>query len=101
MAATAVSCAVLQALPYMINTDKANLGGKVCFVFFAPSVPMCVYLYFCLPEMKGRNYVELKEMFQNKVPARQFRHYVCHDAHELPEATTEVKGGAVEQREIV
>lgn len=100
MSATAVSCAVLQALPYMINTDKANLGGKVCFVFFGPSVPMCLYLYFCLPEMKGRNYVELEEMFQNNVPARQFKNYVCHEAHELAEATKEVKGGAVETREV-
>lgn len=38
---------------------------------------MCVYLYFCLPEMKGRNYAELQEMFQNKVAARKFKDYQC------------------------
>ncbi|KAL2105088.1 hypothetical protein VUR80DRAFT_9011 [Thermomyces stellatus] len=77
MSATAVSCLVLQVLPYLINTDELNLGAKVCFVFFAFSVPVCVYLYFCLPEMKGRTYLELQEMFQNRVPARKFRTYQC------------------------
>ncbi|KAI5918150.1 general substrate transporter [Camillea tinctor] len=101
MAATAVSCAVLQAMPYLINPDQANLGGKICFVFFAPSVPMCVYLYFCLPEMKGRNYVELEEMFQNGVPARQFKNYVCHGANELTKTVAEAKGAEVENREMV
>ncbi|KAI1504748.1 general substrate transporter [Biscogniauxia marginata] len=101
MSATAVSCAVLQAMPYLINPDQANLGGKICFVFFAPSVPMCVYLYFCLPEMKGRNYVELEEMFQNRVPARKFKGYVCHGANELTKTVAETKGVEVENREVV
>lgn len=38
---------------------------------------MCVYLYFCLPEMKGRNYLELQEMFQKGVPAGKFKTYKC------------------------
>lgn len=77
MAATAVSCMVTQVMPYLINTDQANLGGKICFVFFGLSVPTCAYLYYCLPEMKGRNYAEVQEMFANKVPARKFKGYVC------------------------
>ena len=36
-----------------------------------------MYLYFCLPEMKGRTYLELQEMFQNRVPARKFKGYRC------------------------
>ncbi len=54
---------------------------------------MCVYLYFCLPEMKGRNYAELQEMFEAGVPARQFKHYKCsvseavaQKQHELEES---------------
>lgn len=38
---------------------------------------MCVYLYYCLPEMKGRNYAEIQEMFDKRIPARQFKGYVC------------------------
>ncbi len=28
MAATAVSCLVLQVMPYLLNTDQLNMGGK-------------------------------------------------------------------------
>ncbi|KAK9327506.1 general substrate transporter [Lipomyces starkeyi] len=67
-------------LPYLINTDEANLGGKVAFVFFGPSVPCCIYLYFCLPEMKGRNVAEIEEMYRKKLPARKFEGYKCEVA---------------------
>lgn len=77
MSATAVSTAVLQVMPYLINPGNANLGGKITFVFFGLSVPMCVYLYFYFPEMKGRTYLELEEMFQARLPARQFKTHVC------------------------
>lgn len=77
MAATAVSCMVLQVMPFLINPDQANLGGKICFVFFGLSVPMCFYLYYCLPEMKGRTYAEIQEMFHAGVPARKFKAYQC------------------------
>jgi SP family general alpha glucoside:H+ symporter-like MFS transporter len=68
---------ITQVLPYLLNTDQANLGGKICFIYFGFSVPMCVYLYFCLPELKGRNYAEVQEMFEKKVPSRKFKSYVC------------------------
>jgi hypothetical protein len=76
MSATAVSCAVLQIMPYLLNTEEADLGGKICFIFFGLSLPMCVYLFFCLPELKGRTVVEIQEMFQAGLPARKFRTYV-------------------------
>lgn len=78
MSATAVSCMVLQVMPLLINPGNANLGGKICMVFFfPPSVLVCIYLYFYFPEMKGRTYLELEEMFQQRVPARKFKGYVC------------------------
>ena len=51
--------------------------------------------------MKGRNYAEIEEMFQNKVPARKFKTYVCHGAQELTEVVREAeqKGVEVETRE--
>lgn len=36
---------------------------------------MCIYLYFCLPEMKGRNYIEIQELFDEKALARQAKNY--------------------------
>ncbi|KAH8686459.1 maltose permease [Ilyonectria robusta] len=80
MVATAFSCLITQVMPYLLNTDQANLGGKISFVFFGLSVPVLIYLYFCLPELKGRNYAEVQEMFENKVPARKFKTYKCDSA---------------------
>lgn len=77
MCSTAASCLVLQVMPYLLNTDQANLGGKICFIFFGLSLPMCAWLYLYFPEMKGRNYAEIQEMFSNRVPARKFKSYVC------------------------
>jgi hypothetical protein len=75
IATTISSTVVYQVMPILINSDKANLGGKIAFVFCAPSVPMCVYMFFCLPETSGRGYDELEEMFQARVPSREFRSY--------------------------
>jgi SP family general alpha glucoside:H+ symporter-like MFS transporter len=66
-----------QVTPLLINPTAANLGAKIGFVFFAPSILVCIYLYFCFPEMKGRSYLELEEMFQKRLPARKFRSYQC------------------------
>ncbi|KAK9342923.1 general substrate transporter [Lipomyces starkeyi] len=77
MTVNLLSTTVVLVLPYLMNTDKANLGGKTAFVFFGPSVPCCIYLYFCLPEMKGRNVAELEEMYQKQLPARKFGGYQC------------------------
>ncbi|RDW87847.1 hypothetical protein BP5796_03541 [Coleophoma crateriformis] len=78
MSATAVSCMGLQVTPFLINPGNANLGGKITLVFFfPPSVLVCIYLYFCFPEMKDRTYLELEEMFQARVPSRKFKSYVC------------------------
>ncbi|KAH7160656.1 maltose permease [Dactylonectria macrodidyma] len=75
MSNTAAATLVGMVLPILINPGQANLGGKVAFVFFGAALPFAVYFFFCLPEMKGRSYLELEEMFQKKVPARQFKNY--------------------------
>ncbi|RSL52414.1 hypothetical protein CEP53_008090 [Fusarium sp. AF-6] len=65
----------MQVTPFLVNPDKANLGGKICFVFLGPSMIYCTYLFFCLPEMKGRSVEKLEEMFQERIPSREFRKY--------------------------
>ncbi|KEF54418.1 uncharacterized protein A1O9_09585 [Exophiala aquamarina CBS 119918] len=44
MSAIVVSTAVLQVVPYLFNPGNANLGGRITFVFFDLSVPVCIYL---------------------------------------------------------
>ncbi|PLB46475.1 maltose permease [Aspergillus steynii IBT 23096] len=89
MANTAFGTLTGMVLPILINPGQANLGGKVAFIFFAPSVFFCVYFFFCLPEMKGRSYLELEELFQRKVPARKFKEYPTEEL--IPEDINEMK----------
>lgn len=62
-------------LPYLFNPDKANLGAKVTFVFGSLSILSIIYLWFYQPEVAGRSYEELDEMFRRRVPARKFKTY--------------------------
>jgi hypothetical protein len=36
-----------------------------------------MFVYFFLPETKDRSLEELDEMFQQRVPTREFKGYVC------------------------
>lgn len=89
MSNTAAACLVTQLVPILVNPSNANLGAKVAFVFFAPSVILSIYLFLCFPEMKGRSYLELEDMFQKKIPARAFKNYRC----EIEVVCTTEKGG--------
>ena len=62
-------------LPYLFNPDKANLGAKVTFIFGGLSVVSTAYLWLYQPEVAGRSYEELDEMFRRRLPARKFKGY--------------------------
>jgi SP family general alpha glucoside:H+ symporter-like MFS transporter len=62
-------------LPYLFNPDKANLGGKVGFIFGGLCFPCIAFLWWYQPETRGRSYEELDEMFMKKIPARHFKSY--------------------------
>ncbi|KAB8218019.1 hypothetical protein BDV33DRAFT_205801 [Aspergillus novoparasiticus] len=84
------------ALPYLFNTDKLNLSGKISFIYAGLMVPCLVYLYFFLPETGGRTCEELDEMFMKKVPARDFKDYKS-DAKERRMQAKAVTDGAEEE----
>lgn len=87
-------------LPYMFNPDKANLGGKVAFIFGGPSFLCLLYLWFFQPETAGRTYEELDEMFAKGVPARKFKTYKP-DAQAKGEVVKEVVSGKLEAMDAV
>lgn len=64
-------------VPYIFNADEGNLGGKTGLIFSAFSVIAWLIFFFELPEMKNRTYLQLDEMFENKVKTREFRKYQC------------------------
>lgn len=40
-----------------------------------------VWIYFFLPEIKNRTLEEVDELFEARLPAREFRNYVCVGRH--------------------
>lgn len=60
------------SLPYMINPDEANMGGKVAFVFFAILLCGDIYAFFEYPETKGRSFEEIDALFDSGVSPRHF-----------------------------
>lgn len=62
-------------LPYLFNSDQANLGGKVAFIFFGMALVALVVLFYDAPETKGRSFDELDILFEAKVSARKFEGY--------------------------
>ena len=58
-------------VPYMVNPDKANLRGKVGFVFGGACALGTVWSYLYVPELKGRTFQEIDYMFQNRVNPRK------------------------------
>lgn len=74
--ATSVLCAV--SIPFALNKDEANWGGKIGFVFAAIGAVCTAWCWFCLPESKGRTFEELDTMFEREVPSRKFGEYDVH-----------------------
>ena len=50
---------VLFTVPYMVNPDAGDLGGKVGFIFFGLGVITTVLMYFFAPETKGLTWDEV------------------------------------------
>jgi len=65
--------------PYFINTNALNWGAKVAWIWAPSNLITVIFIYFCLPETKGRGLEELDEMFYNNVPARHFGSYKLRD----------------------
>lgn len=74
--------------PYLLNAPYANLKSKVGFIFGGLAICSFLFAYFCVPEMKGRSLEDINEMFDKKVPTRQFRNYILE--HKAEEGKAEI-----------
>ncbi|KAB5547134.1 sugar porter family MFS transporter [Coniochaeta sp. 2T2.1] len=63
-------------IPYTINPDAGNWGGKLGFFFGGLGFLCFIWAWFRVPETWGRTYEELDILFDRKVPARRFKGYV-------------------------
>jgi MFS family permease len=60
-------------VPYMINPDAGNLGGKVGFIFLGTGLMASIGGWYLFPETKGLSFEKLDELYAMKVPPRLFK----------------------------
>lgn len=60
-------------MPRMLLNTEWNWGAKTGFFWAGACILLLIYMYFRLPEPKGRTYGELDVLFENGVSARKFR----------------------------
>ncbi|ODN77562.1 hypothetical protein L202_04732 [Cryptococcus amylolentus CBS 6039] len=63
-------------VPLMISTTSRNWGVKTLFMFAILCGFGTIINYFLLPETKNRNFSEMDEMYENKIPPRRMASYV-------------------------
>ncbi|KAF5008143.1 hypothetical protein FDECE_5579 [Fusarium decemcellulare] len=61
--------------PYFINPSSLNWGPRYGYIWFPSCIIAAAWVYFYLPEVKGRTLEEIDAMFAQKLPARKFRTY--------------------------
>jgi MFS family permease len=68
--------------PYFINPAELNWGPRYAWIWFASGILATAFIYFMLPDVKGRSLEEIDEMFRNRVPRREFQTYVCMEVEQ-------------------
>ncbi|KAI0475072.1 general substrate transporter [Xylariaceae sp. FL0804] len=58
--------------PYLINSQYANLGGRVGFIYGSINLAMVVAVFLFIPELKGRTLEEVDQLFASGEPLRRF-----------------------------
>lgn len=61
------------ALPFLVNPDQANLGGRVAFIYGSCMVLASVWIFFKWPETKGLRFTEIDQLFEEGTSPRSFR----------------------------
>ncbi|EEU36196.1 uncharacterized protein NECHADRAFT_87129 [Fusarium vanettenii 77-13-4] len=83
---------VLQS--YFMNPTEWNLKGYTGFIWGGTSFFMFIWIYFRLPETKGRTFEELDLLFAKGVPARKFSTYNIETFRDTETGTEKVKSHA-------
>ncbi|KAE9380868.1 putative maltose permease [Stipitochalara longipes BDJ] len=63
--------------PYFINPSSLNWGPKYGYIWAGSCAIGAIWVWFFLPEVKGRTFEEIDEMFEARLPPRKFRGYKC------------------------
>ncbi|KAI8964736.1 sugar transporter [Daldinia sp. FL1419] len=69
----AINIAFINIVSYrQLNPAEWNWGPKAAFFWAGTNAIFTAWIFFRLPETKGRTYAELDILFENKVSARKF-----------------------------
>lgn len=60
-------------MPYMLNPTAWNWKAKTGLFWAGFAILSGIWIWFELPETKGRTFAELDLLFENNVPARKFK----------------------------
>lgn len=81
------------SIPYLIYDEYAGLGSKVGFVFAGILALAIIFVFFCVPECKGKSLEQVDRMFNEGIALRKFGKYTPEDVTGDLEQTGE-KGAA-------
>jgi len=59
-------------LPFAVNPDQGNLGGKIAFIYGSILGLSCIGVWMYYPETKGRTFAEIDRLFEMGIPPREF-----------------------------
>jgi SP family sugar:H+ symporter-like MFS transporter len=62
--------------PYFINPTSLNWGPKYGYIWGASNLILALWVFFFVPETKGRSLEQLDELFEKRVPTWKFARYV-------------------------
>ncbi|TPX19111.1 uncharacterized protein E0L32_011184 [Thyridium curvatum] len=96
-----VSFVVVFTTPYLLK----DLGAKLAYLWMAFSFAGSVWVWFSMPELKGRNLEEVDQLFEANIPAWKFTDYettgLTHDVSAMEQGISPSKiAGTVELEEI-
>ncbi|PMD50968.1 putative sugar transporter [Hyaloscypha bicolor E] len=59
-------------LPFLVNPDQGNMGGKVGFIYGTLLGLSCIGVWWYYPETKGRTFAEIDRLFEMGIRPRDF-----------------------------
>ena len=60
-----------------VQNEPGKLGAKVGMIYGSISLIALAFVFFVVPEMKGRSLEEIDELFHANIPAWKTKDYVC------------------------
>lgn len=67
------------SIPYLLYDQYAGLGSKLGFVFAGILALAIAFVYFCVPECKGKSLEQVDRLFNQNVSLRKFGKYKAED----------------------